>query len=367
MTMYTEIIPPSPHGTADTPPFDSLAAYGHDCEPSQRYDGWTAERQRAFLRELSEGNGITHACRVVGLSAQSAYAFRRSARGAGFALAWQAALLLSRETLADELLDRALNGVVETVNHRDGTETTRHRYDNHLAMKMLARMDRMADAARGDASHAAARLVAAEFDQFLALIGRECSPARAGLFLGARLGAEGMPADEDDLAPIRALARADRWLRTHTDIAEPLDTADLDPARRGEWSAAQWARAEAAGLVALAPAPPAEPAPQPSPESHQLHQHFADPENPEGAPVWWSEAEDQWRTRFPPPPTFVGMEDGDYGDEDYSRELTAKEEELLEAARRAELAARRDAEEAERDRWFARAGAELGQEERASP
>ncbi len=368
MTIHTEIIPPSPPGTGEdaaaSRPFDSLALYGYDGPPAQRYDGWTPERQTAFLRALSEGAGIKQACRVAGLSRQSAYAFRRSPRGAGFALAWQAAALLARDTLADELMDRAMHGMFESINHPDGTETTRHRYDNNLAAKMLARMDRVADSASREASHAAARLVAAEFEQFLDLIGRDAGPARAGLFLGARLGAEGVPAGEDDLAPVRALARADRWLRIHTDIAEPLGTADLDPERRAEWTGEQWARAEAAGLVQFAP-PPAEPVETPeSCQLRQLHGHSDD------EPVWWNEWDEQWRTRFPPPEGFYGDEDGEYGQEDYSRELTADEEEAVEAPMRAEIAARRVVESAERDRWFERAAMpeeEAGAEADAAP
>lgn len=342
MTIHAEILPDAASGNA--------ASYGYACEPGRtRHDGWTADRQRIFLQALSEGAGVTHACRVVGMSQQSAYALRRSARGAGFALGWQAAQLLGREVLADDLLERAMNGVTETFTYRNGDTAERHRHDNRLAMAMLSRMDRMADAARHEASHAAARLVAREFDQYLDLIGKDAGPARAGLFLGARAEA----ASDDDLAPIRALARADRWLRTHVDLAEPLATADLDPGQRADWSAEQWARAEAAGLVQLAPPAP-EPAPEPDSRDGipQLHQLCGEQE-----PVWWDEGEEKWRTRFPPPEGFYGEQDGDYGDSGYSRELTNDEEEEIEAPHRREVAARRVVEDAERDRFFAVAGA----------
>ncbi|WP_448663510.1 hypothetical protein ACG3SL_02225 [Sphingomonas sp. CJ20] len=321
--------------------------------PSQRSDGWTADRQRVFLQALSEGSSVTHACTLVGLSIQSAYAFRRAARGAGFALGWQAAQLLSREVLADTLMDRALHGVDERRFHTDGSETRYRRHDNVLAFKMLTRMDRMADTAHAEATHAAARLVAGEFDQYLDLIGRDAGPARAGLFLGARLGAPGVPAGEDDLAPIRTLARADHWLRTHTDLAEPLATADLDPAARASWTAEQWARAEAAGLVALAPPPAPEPAPAPLPEDPKLPQHFH-PDNPDGAPVWWDSTRQEWRTSFPAPEGFLDFEEGVFGDPDYERALTPEEEEVmaLEEEQDTELAERRARESNDRDRWF---------------
>ncbi|MES2443692.1 MAG: hypothetical protein V4574_12745 [Pseudomonadota bacterium] len=239
MNARTEIIPPTPSAHPDD---------GPDPQPftPHRHHGWTPDKQRTFLEAVSEGHSIAHACRIVGLTKQSAYAFRNRAQGGAFAIGWQAAVMIGRNALADELMDRVLHGTTETVTYRSGETLTRHRHDNRLAMAMLTRMDRAADAARGEAGHAAARLVAAEFDQFLDMVGRDGGPARAGLFLGAR-AEEATP---DDLAPIRALARADKWLRAHGGEA---DVADLDPAARAGWTAEQWARAEAAGLVVLAP------------------------------------------------------------------------------------------------------------------
>lgn len=248
MNAQTEIQPYA----YDPSTFDHAAFHGFSPPPgATRHEGWTPDKQRCFLEALSEGHNVIRSCAIVGLSKQSAYALRNSPRGQSFALGWDAAVLKARDALADDLMDRAFNGVRDTVTRDDGSIITRHRHDNRHAMAVLNRLDRMADAAKGPGIAAAARLIAVDFAQYLDLIGRDGGPARAGAFLAAR----SEPAGEDDLAPIRALARADRWLRTHTDIAEPLDTADLDPAERAGWTAEQWARAEAAGLVALAPEP----------------------------------------------------------------------------------------------------------------
>ncbi|MDX3885722.1 MAG: hypothetical protein QHC65_14975 [Sphingomonas sp.] len=112
-----------------------------------RRDGWTPERQRAFLEAVAEGHTVEAACRIVGLSVASAYAFRRRANGAAFALGWQAAALQAREKLADILLSRAIDGQVETVTRANGDVIERHRFDNRLATAMLTRMDRLADSA----------------------------------------------------------------------------------------------------------------------------------------------------------------------------------------------------------------------------
>lgn len=338
MNAETQFLCPEP---ADEP----VATYGFG-RAETRYDGWTPDKQTMFLRTISEGHSITFACRVVGMSTQSAYALRRAARGAGFALGWQGALILGRERLADEMLDRALNGVIETITHPDGKITQRHRYDNRLGTAMLARMDRVADASRADPGHAAARLVAQDFDQFLDLIGRDGGPARAGLFLGARAEA----ATDDDLAPIRALARADKWLRTHTDLAEPIDTSDLDPAARASWTGEQWVRAEAAGLVQFAT--PAPPEPEDSRDGNGQLRQPAAPEADADEPVWWDYGEECWRTHFPPSDDFDGEEDGEYGDAEYSRTLSEAEEAAWDAEHRTYVAAREIVEGRARDRFF---------------
>ncbi len=254
MNAITPMPSPASQAAPDTPiPHDTTDQdWRHPAYPPASWTGWTPERQKLFLQAVAEGRSVVHACRIVGLTKQSAYAFRRRPQGAAFALAWQAACLLARDALADDMLDRALNGEIETITYRDGTSVSRHRYDNRLATTILNRLDRLADRASGEVTYAAARLVATEFNQFLECIGQ--GPARAGVFLGARTE----EAAEVDLAPIRALARADRWLRTHAGLAEEVDTSDLDPACRHEWSAGQWARAEAAGLLALAPPRPEE-------------------------------------------------------------------------------------------------------------
>ncbi len=343
---------------AEPAPYDATTfnhAAFHELEPgvpdAQRYDGWTPEKQKRFLTALSRGHNVTKACAIVGMSRQTAYALRDSARGAAFALGWKAAQLRSRDCLADELIDRAFNGVRESITSDDGRITTRHRHDNQLAWKMLNRLDRRADAACTDADAAAVRLAAADFEQYLDLVERSAAPARAGLFLAARIGAAGV-AGEDDLAPIRTLARADRWLRTHVDDSAALPAADLDPADRDNWTAEQWRRAEAIGLVALASQDAPDTPPDTPPQTTCFCQLCPDPDDLDDA-VWWSEEHQDWRTSFPPPPDFDGLSDGEPGDDDYARELTGEEEIALEASEAALHAPRIAAGHAAREAWLA--------------
>ena len=57
-----------------------------------RHDGWTAARQVRFIEELAATKSIARACRVVGMSRESAYKLRDRAESVQFRLAWNAAL-----------------------------------------------------------------------------------------------------------------------------------------------------------------------------------------------------------------------------------------------------------------------------------
>ena len=72
--------------------------------------------------------------------------------------------------------------------------------------------------------------------------------------------------------------------------------------------------------------------------------------------VWQEWNSDDWRTDFPPPPGFDGDQDGEWGDEDYSRSLTTEEHDALVASGEAEPPEERvtiEQDETERDAFFA--------------
>lgn len=60
--------------------------------PRIRRDGWTAERQLAFLGELARTRSVTKAARAVGMSRESAYRVRDRPNAHLFAAAWDGAL-----------------------------------------------------------------------------------------------------------------------------------------------------------------------------------------------------------------------------------------------------------------------------------
>ena len=62
-----------------------------------RADGWTAERQRLFIRTLSETACVADACDAVAMSRRSAYRLRARPDAFGFADAWDQALRLGAQ------------------------------------------------------------------------------------------------------------------------------------------------------------------------------------------------------------------------------------------------------------------------------
>ena len=87
MTPIEGITAPAIPGTTP-PPIPTKAFQAWDETPLlswRRADGWSAANQRLFLEAIAEGHGVEAATMRVGLSAASAYAFRRTAKGAAFA------------------------------------------------------------------------------------------------------------------------------------------------------------------------------------------------------------------------------------------------------------------------------------------
>ena len=108
-----------------------------------RHDGWTGEKMAVFCEALAETAVVAEACDKARMGVSGAYALRR--RSAIFAAAWDAALTIARERLADTLLARSIEGNVEQI-YRDGELVgERHVIDNRLGLAILRRLDRLAE------------------------------------------------------------------------------------------------------------------------------------------------------------------------------------------------------------------------------
>jgi hypothetical protein len=76
----------------------------------QRHDGWTPERQRAFIEALADTGCVAIAARMVNMSGDGAYQLRRQPGAQSFRAAWDAAQTLGLQVVKDEAFHRAMHG-----------------------------------------------------------------------------------------------------------------------------------------------------------------------------------------------------------------------------------------------------------------
>jgi len=270
---------------------------------------WTPALQRQFLEHLAETGSVKIACMHIHMSAGAAYQLRQRPEGAAFRIGWGAAILLARQRLADELLDRAIWGYEEmsTVMREEGRSfVRRQRSDPRLGLAMLARLDRMVETRARAGEEMLAQVVAGDWPGFLSLF--DVDP-------------------ESEQAEGRSAAFA-LWLAGRDNRANPL--------------ASLWRDTPIANEVARFSADPA-PAPAPEPTPGEAAAAMR---------VWYDFADRGWRTDFPPPDDFVGREKGEFGEDGYERTLDPEEEEAIEDAYQAGLAPLRAAGETARRAFF---------------
>ena len=260
------------HAPDDPPPLAPSSTLD-TVESETRYyrrDGWTPAARAAFLETLARSGVVTDACREVNLSSQAAYGLRN--RDRLFAAGWDAAVSMARPRLADELYHRAVNGTVDQIWKDGEIVGERHRHDNRLSIAVLNRLDARTD--RAEQYRAPSLRLARDWATYLSAMA------------------------EDRTADVEAM------------LAPPPAEVDDRGATLGHGSNAMLIH-----------------------QLHQLRQGKALDENDEIVSGEEGDEDDQrvwtqdhsWRTNFPPPYSFFGDEDGDYGDEDYNRQCTPEE------------------------------------------
>lgn len=103
----------------------------------KRNDGWTPRRQRDFIEALARTGSVTSAARAVNMAHASAYALRQHPEAESFRVAWDAALALGVQRLADIAMERAIEGVAVPVFWRGEQVGERREYSNWLLMCLL--------------------------------------------------------------------------------------------------------------------------------------------------------------------------------------------------------------------------------------
>lgn len=106
-----------------------------------RQDGWTAQRQRAFIAALAETGCVSEACAEVGLTPRSAYRLREHPAATGFRDAWTHALSMATARLVSHAFERAIHGSVERI-YRDGVLIEERRKPSEkLLMWLVTHLD----------------------------------------------------------------------------------------------------------------------------------------------------------------------------------------------------------------------------------
>jgi hypothetical protein len=102
-----------------------------------RHDGWTAERQIAFIEKLADCGSISAAARHVGMSRESVRRLRRRPFGRAFRDACDAALDCGYAELEEAAMERVKNGVARPVFYQGEQVGEWRQYDERLTMFLL--------------------------------------------------------------------------------------------------------------------------------------------------------------------------------------------------------------------------------------
>lgn len=136
----------TPISSPDPATETALDAHGHDPAAydwvpvlkKRRKDGWSPDKQRAFIETLADCGSVITAAQSVGMSESSAYRLRRSPGAEAFDRAWSAAIEAASKKLLDAAFERALVGTDEPVFDREGHRVGRRfRQSDRLLMFLL--------------------------------------------------------------------------------------------------------------------------------------------------------------------------------------------------------------------------------------
>jgi len=121
-----EVLPPAPCDFAPVP------------LRRVRSGGWTAERQREFIKALAETGCVSEACAEVGITARSAYRLRQRPEADAFRRAWDHAQSLATVRLTALAWERAIHGTSERL-YKDGELVAeRRKPSDRLLMWLLS-------------------------------------------------------------------------------------------------------------------------------------------------------------------------------------------------------------------------------------
>ena len=102
-----------------------------------RHDGWTPERQRAFIAALADTGAVSRAAAMVNMSPVGAYYLRRQPGADEFRRAWEAALDYGVARMKDIAFERAIEGYLVPMLLGGKLIGWRRKYNDRLLMFCL--------------------------------------------------------------------------------------------------------------------------------------------------------------------------------------------------------------------------------------
>ena len=102
-----------------------------------RHDGWTPERQKAFIEALAVTGCVDRAAEMVNIAQTNCYELRKAPGAEEFRRAWDAALDFGTKKLKDIAFERAINGYLVPVFVAGKLMGFRRKYNDALLMVCL--------------------------------------------------------------------------------------------------------------------------------------------------------------------------------------------------------------------------------------
>ena len=102
-----------------------------------RHDGWTPERQKAFIAALADTGSVSRAAAMVNMAQTNCYTLRRAPGAESFRRAWEAALDFGLARLKDVAFERAIDGYLVPVFVAGKLMGFRRRHNDALLMFCL--------------------------------------------------------------------------------------------------------------------------------------------------------------------------------------------------------------------------------------
>jgi len=113
-----------------------------------RHDGWTPERQKAFIEALADTGSVSRAAAMVNMAQTNCYTLRRAPGAESFRKAWDAALDFGLQRLKDIAFERAIDGYLVPVFTGGRLHGFRRKHNDALLMFCLRHYGRDAQGRR---------------------------------------------------------------------------------------------------------------------------------------------------------------------------------------------------------------------------